>query len=261
MGSGDFGLQFVPVEQLLFGFKPLLKAFQESSIHVWGCVLEGDVRTIEQCNSWLSVDERARATRFIRPEDRHQYILARGGLRKLLSGCTGLDPAAVILQTGPEGKPALGNPGGGLQSVRFNLSHSHGRMLVGIAGQRDVGVDLEQICSKTEIMKLAKRFYAPAEFDAIASHDTSGQSDAFYRHWVAKEAFLKFKGVGLKFPLGQCRVTMALDGGSAGIHWQKGPAEVERGVVKFLPLPEGWVGAVAAEGTDWTVRLGEWMPD
>lgn len=222
-------------------------------------MLEGGARTIERCHSWLSGEERLRATRFIRSEDQQQYILARGGLRLLLSGYTGLDPAAVIMRQGPEGKPGLDDQGIGPQPVRFNLSHSHGRMLVGIAGQRDVGVDLEQICSKTEIMKLAKRFYAPAEFDAIASHDASGQSDAFYRHWVAKEAFLKFKGVGLKFPLGQCRVTMALAGGSAGIHWQKGPAEVERGFVKFLPLPDGWVGAVAAEGSDWAVRLGEWM--
>lgn len=259
MRSGEFGLQFLTVEQILHGAQPLLKAFEEPSIHVWGYVLEGDARTIERCHSWLSGEERLRATRFIRSEDQQQYILARGGLRLLLSSYTGLDPAAVIMRQGPEGKPGLDDQGIGPQPVRFNLSHSHGRMLVGIAGQRDVGVDLEQICGKTEIMKLAKRFYAPAEFDVIASHDTSGQSDAFYRHWVAKEAFLKFKGVGLKFPLGQCRVTMALDGGSAGIHWQKGPAEVERGFVKFLPLPEGWVGAVAAEGSDWAVRLGEWM--
>lgn len=259
MRSGDVGLQFLTVEQILQGAKPLLKAFEEPSIHVWGYVLEGGARTIERCHSWLSGEERLRATRFIRSEDQQQYILARGGLRLLLSSYTGLDPAAVIMRQGPEGKPGLDDQGIGPQPVRFNLSHSHGRMLVGIAGQRDVGVDLEQICSKTEIMKLAKRFYAPAEFDAIASHDASGQSDAFYRHWVAKEAFLKFKGVGLKFPLGQCRVTMALAGGSAGIHWQKGPAEVERGFVKFLPLPDGWVGAVAAEGSDWAVRLGEWM--
>jgi 4'-phosphopantetheinyl transferase len=257
--SGDVGLQFLTVEQILQGAKPLLKAFEEPSIHVWGYVLEGGARTIERCHSWLSGEERLRATRFIRSEDQQQYILARGGLRLLLSSYTGLDPAAVIMRQGPEGKPGLDDQGIGPQPVRFNLSHSHGRMLVGIAGQRDVGVDLEQICSKTEIMKLAKRFYAPAEFDAIASHDASGQSDAFYRHWVAKEAFLKFKGVGLKFPLGQCRVTMALAGGSAGIHWQKGPAEVERGFVKFLPLPDGWVGAVAAEGSDWAVRFGEWM--
>jgi len=258
VSSGDFGLQFLTVEQILQGAKPLLKAFEEPSIHVWGYVLEGDARTIGRCNAWLSGEERLRAARFIRSEDQQQYILARGGLRFLLSSYTGLDPAALLMQQGPEGKPGLDIHGVGPQRVRFNLSHSHGRMLVGIASQRDVGVDLEQIRSKTEIMKLAKRFYAPAEHDAIALQNASGQRDAFYRHWVAKEAFLKFKGVGLKFPLGQCQVTMATDRGSAAIHWQKGPDEEERGFVKFLPLPDGWVGAVAAEGSDWVVRLGEW---
>lgn len=258
MGSRDFGLKFLSVAELMQGAKPLLNAFEEPSVHVWGCVLEGDARIIEQCDSWLSLEERTRATRFIRSEDRHQFILARGGLRILLSGYTGLDPAALVLQPGPEGKPGLGDQWIGPQPVRFNLSHSRGRMLVGIANQRDVGIDLEQIRTGTDVMKLAGRFYAPAELDAITSQDASGQRDAFYRHWVAKEAFLKFKGVGLKFPLGQCRVAMAPNRGGATIHWQKGPAEVERGFVKFLPLPDGWVGAVAAEGSDWAVQLGEW---
>lgn len=259
MKSGDFRLQFLTVEQLLQGAKPLLKAFKESSIQVWGYLLEGDARTIEQCNSWLSGEERLRATRFIRSEDRQQYILARGGLRRLLSSYTGLDPAALLMQQGSDGKPGLAvGQGAGQQLVHFNLSHSHGRMVVGIAHRRDVGVDLEQIRTKTDIMKLARRFYASAELEAIAMQEASGQRDAFYRHWVAKEAFLKFKGVGLQFPLGQCQVTMAADDASAAIDWQKGPAEVECGVVRFLPLLDGWVGAVAAEGTDWSVQLGEW---
>jgi 4'-phosphopantetheinyl transferase len=256
--SRDSGLAFPSVARLIEDAQAVRTAIQEPGIHVWGCLLEGDARAIEQCDSWLSAEERTRNTRFIRPEDRQHYLLARGGLRLLLSCYTGLDPAAVIIQPGPEGKPGLVEQGIGSPPVRFNLSHSHGRMLVGIASQRDVGVDLEQIRSKADILKLARRFYAPAELDAIALHDTSGQRDAFYRHWVAKEAFLKFKGVGLKFPLGQCRVTVAPDRRSAAIDWQKGPEEVERGVVKFLPLPDGWVGAVAAEGSDWAVRLGEW---
>lgn len=261
VGSGDSGLTFLSVSQLLQGARPVVKACLESDVDLWGYVLDGDAKAVEQCGAWLTVEERMRASRFIRPEDQRRYVLARGGLRKLLSGYTGLDPAAVIVQAGPEGKPVLGNQDGGVQPVRFNLSHSHGRMLVGITSRRDVGVDLEQIRAKTDILKLAERFYAPAEFNAIALQDASSRRESFYRHWVAKEAFLKLKGVGLKFPLGQCLVTMASDGANAAVDWHKGQAEIERGVVKFLPLPDGWLGAVAAEGTDWTVRLGEWTFD
>ena len=125
----------------------------------------------------------------------------------------------------------------------------------------DVGVDLEQIRTTTDILKLAERFFSPDELNTIALQDASSQRESFYRHWVAKEAFLKFKGVGLQFPLGQCRVTMVVGNASAAIDWQKGPTDSERGVVKFLPLSDGWVGAVAAEGNDWTVRLGEWTFD
>lgn len=261
VGFRDSGLMFLSVPQLLQSAKPVVKADLEPGVDLWGYLLDGDAQAVEQCGAWLTVEERTRASRFIRPEDQRRYIVGRGGLRKLLSGYTGLDPAAVILQAGPEGKPALGNQAGEAQPVRFNLSHSRGRMLVGITSRGDVGVDLEQIRTGTNIMKLAERFYAPAEFNAIALQDASSRRESFYRHWVAKEAFLKLKGVGLKFPLGQCRVTMASGGASAAIDWQKGPADSERGLVKFLPLPDGWVGAVAAEGNDWTVRLGEWTFD
>ena len=261
VGSRDSGLTFPSVAQVLQGAKPVVNVDHEAGIHVWGYVLEGNARTIAQCESWLSIEERTRAARFIRPEDQRHYILARGGLRHLLSTYTGLDPAAVIIQAGSEGKPALGHRGGAVQPVRFNLSHSHGRMLVGVARQRDVGVDLEQIRAEPDVMKLAERFYAPTERNEIASHDASDQRVSFYRHWAAKEAFLKFKGAGLKFPLGHCQVTMASDSANAMVDWQKGPADSEHGIIKFLPLPDGWVGAVAAEGSDWAVRLGEWTVD
>lgn len=261
MGFRDSGLAFLPVSQLLQGARPVVKADRESGVDVWGYLLDGDSQAIEQCGTWLTVEERTRAARFIRPEDQRRFVLGRGGLRKLLSDYTGLDPAAVILQAGPEGKPALGNQDGGVQPIRFNLSHARERMLIGITSRRNVGVDLEQIRTTTDVLKLAERFYAPDELNAIVSQDASRQREMFYRHWVAKEAFLKFKGVGLKFPLGQCRVTMASGDASAAIDWQKGPADIERGFVKFLPLSDGWVGAVAAEGSDWTVRLGEWTFD
>ena len=141
----DSGVTFLSVPQLLQSAKPVVKADLESGVDVWGYLLDGDAQAIEQCGAWLTLEERTRASRFIRPEDQRRYIVGRGGLRKLLSGYTGLDPAAVIIQVGPEGKPALGNQDGGVLRVRFNLSHSHGRMLVGITSRRDVGVDLEQI--------------------------------------------------------------------------------------------------------------------
>ena len=105
----DSGLTFLSVPQLLQSAKPVVKADLESGVDVWGYLLDGDAQAIEQCGAWLTLEERTRASRFIRPEDQRRYIVGRGGLRKLLSGYTGLDPAAVIIQAGPEGKPALGN--------------------------------------------------------------------------------------------------------------------------------------------------------
>ena len=132
-------------------------------------------------------------------------------------------------------------------------------MVLVLARQREIGIDLEPVRDRSEDLgKLAERFFAPAECEVIVAALPPRRAETFARYWVAKEAFLKYKGIGLQFPLGDCLVTMDADGASATIAWHRDRDDAESGLVRFLPLPEGWVGAVSAQGTDWTVRLGEW---
>ena len=248
-------LEFAAAAKVIGGALPVRQDFRDKELHVWGCQLEGDAETVAAARRWLDDGERQRADRLIRPEEQRRFILAHACQRAILGRYAGCDPAEIVLQPGFHGKPEFLNDGG----IRFNLSHSHGHLLVAVARDRAVGVDLEPVRDRSSDMKkLAERFFAPDEYAAIAAAAPSRRAETFARYWVAKEAFLKYQGIGLQFPLGDCQVLMAADVDRATIAWRRDRDDAESGLVRFLRLPPGWVGAVSAQGTDWTVRFGEW---
>jgi len=165
----------------------------------------------------------------VRPDDGNCYILARGCLRAVLARYTGLGPSALIFQPGATGKPALAAGPDGEERVLFNLSHSHGRMLIAVARQREVGVDLEQIRDGVEVAKLAQRFYSPSECESVTGLPAPAQAAQFFRYWAAKEAFLKCKGVGLQFPLDRCEIMLSPDESTASVNWKLLLAPSNRG--------------------------------
>jgi len=229
-------------------------ALEDRTVHIWGFSLEGSATVLDRFLVWLSEEERARAARFIQREDQARYTLAHGGLRALLARYVGLDPSVLRFQPGATGKPALLDRQGHPHALRFNLSHSHGRMLVAVAQEQDVGIDLEQIRDKVEVVKLAERFYAPAEYQQVLSRTGSDQARQFYRYWVAKEAFLKGQGVGL-LSLQQCEIQTV--GILSRAHAKVLPNSGMRDdwTIQWLNCGIGWQGAVSVGGSEWTVRV------
>ena len=227
---------------------------EDGTIHVWGFSLDASLALVEQCRSWLSEEERGRSARFIRQEDQLRFVLAHGALRAVLARYTGLDPSALTFQLGLTGKPALLDGRTPKHPLQFNLSHSHGRMLMAISNKQDVGVDLEQIRDKVEVAKLAERFYAPAERDRVVSLVGSDQARCFYRYWVAKEAVLKGQAVGLR-SLQQCEILTSDDAPRAEVHLRKGVPMQPGWTIHWLDCGSGWGGAVSAHGRDWAIRI------
>lgn len=245
---------FASVELLTSGDPTGPLALEDRAIHVRGFLLDGSAAAVARCRSWLSEEERARADRFVRPDDRTRYILAHGGLRAVLARYTGLDPSGLAFQVGASGKPALRDGSVLPQPLRFNLSHSHGRMLIAVARDRDVGVDLEQIRDKVEVVKLAERFYAAAEYQEILRFAGAGQAGEFYRYWVAKEAVLKGQGVGLR-ALQQCEILPGEDRSRAVSTVSQDSGLLPGWTVQWVDCGAGWAGAVSAHGSDWAVRV------
>src|SRR3954468_14605840 len=153
-------------------------------VHVWSVDLD---RPAAHLAGALSEDELLRAAAFKVADGRRNFVATRGALRILLGRYLNDDPAALRFTAGPQGKPRLDPP----QELQFNVSHSGGAGLIAVAGT-DVGIDVEKIAPRNDLPGLAKRVFTVSEREAI-----SGEDLAFYRHWVAKEAFVKATGRGV----------------------------------------------------------------
>lgn len=250
-GVGEPFVAFPSVELIATDGWSTPIAIEDLTIHVWGFSLDGSLSFVEQCRSWLSKDECERAARFIRQQDQLQFVLAHAGLRAVLARYIDLDPLSITFQMGVTGKPALAEAIG-QRRIRFNLSHSHGRMLIAVAHDLDVGADLELIRGKTEVVKLAERFYAPLEHARVAGATGMEQAKQFYRYWVAKEAVLKGQAVGL-LPLQQCEILDSKDAPRAQVHVLEGTTMQPGWTVHWLECGLEWAGAVSAHGSDWNI--------
>jgi 4'-phosphopantetheinyl transferase len=251
--AGEPMIEFPSVDRVGVSGWDLPLPLEEQTIHVWGFTLDGETSTLERCHRCLNEEERTRAARFVRCEDQIRYVLAHGSLRALLGRYTGLDAAAVTIQSGPAGKPALAATTDCRQHLRFNLSHSHGRMLVAVASHYEVGVDLEQVRDKVEVVKLAERFYAPSERDRLIGLSGTEQARWFYRYWVAKEAVLKGQSVGLR-SLQQCEILASGAAPRAEVVLSPDTTLQSGWTVHWLECEAGWAAAVSAQGRDWVIR-------
>ncbi|HYK00860.1 MAG TPA: 4'-phosphopantetheinyl transferase superfamily protein [Thermoanaerobaculia bacterium] len=135
----------------------------------------------------LSAEELARANRFRFEPDRVLFATAHAFLRTLLPRYTDSELTFVEME---KGKPELRD-----RSVRFNLSHTRGLVLVGITATADLGVDVERI-DERDLEGLAKRVYTEREISAWKR-----DPEWFFDHWTLKESYIKARGLGLSLDL------------------------------------------------------------
>jgi 4'-phosphopantetheinyl transferase len=168
---------------------PLRPQLTADRVDVWRADLaSGD----DALRVLLSEDERERAARYVRTEDGDRWAHARGVLRALLGRYTDADPRAVGFAEGPHGKPQLAG-----YDIRFNLSHSGDVLLVAVALDRELGVDVELPRRSTDHVAIARRILGDAEAERLAGLDEPVREREFLRAWVRWEAVLKCRGTGI----------------------------------------------------------------
>ncbi|NOS76362.1 MAG: 4'-phosphopantetheinyl transferase superfamily protein [Nitrospira sp.] len=224
-----------------------------STIDIWPLTLTGEDTEYGRCLDWLDQQERERASRFLRRQDRERYVLAHGGLRFILGLYLGLAPARIEFSSTATGKPTVAGLRPEHAALTFNLSHAHGNAMVAIAQGREVGVDLELIREDVEALKLAERFFSDREQQHVRSTAPESRSREFFHYWVAKEAVLKAEGVGLA-SLQACEIDWSSGSDRDGVPVRLGEYSQQPWVVRTLDCGPGWVGAVAAHGADWTIN-------
>jgi 4'-phosphopantetheinyl transferase len=142
----------------------------------------------------LNPEERARRDRFRLAADRHRALLGRGVLRLILGSWLGCDPASLVFQLGPHGKPALVEAGRAVP--QFNLAHSGELILLGFHATSPVGVDVEQHRPGLAWEPLARRVLPPAECQLLEQLPPERRLGAFLDAWCRLEARLKARGEG-----------------------------------------------------------------
>jgi len=256
MADGHLGtaeLNFRSAETLVdaLGHRPM--EVEPRIVHLWGVGLEASRSRVDQFRRWLSDDERIRAARFVRETDGRQYLIAHASVRAVLARYLGCRPERIAYGRETGGKPVLNSAPVEGAGITFNLSHSHGRMVLAVARDVPVGTDVELVRQDVDVTSLAKRFYSPVESARLCRLSPDERRQEFYRCWVAKEAVLKGQGIGLP-SLHECEIVPEPTANRASINLISGSTLFPDWQVRWLALEAGWVGAVARRGTDWTVR-------
>ena len=246
IGDSSVLISFQPVEHLTDTKWEGLSPLAMNVIHIWGIELDGSPHCRDQCARWLNEAEQHKAMRMVREEDRRRYVLAHGGLRAVLSRYLGIGPDRVELSCSEAGKPSLVREFRGRPAITFNMSHAQGRALIAVSKGQEVGVDLERIRFDVEVGKLSERYFTPSEHTAVMQSPHEQRATRFFRYWVAKEAVLKARGVGIR-GLGQCEIVFEIDGFGAEVSSPPDSPAQNNLRVCLLSCDEGWEAAVAAQ--------------
>lgn len=186
---------------------------EENTIHLWqidlaalGSQLTGFV---EQCRGLLSEAEQQRAEKFATPVLQQRYILSHAALRDILAGYLGVEAPELQFESQAAGKPHLSARLYGCVPLQFNLSHSRGCAMLSVCLNAEIGVDAEAISREIDSLAIAKRYFAPSEYQALQQAPVAELNQRFVRLWTAKEAFVKGVGHGIGYDLSSFQVDLA----------------------------------------------------
>ena len=247
--TGD-GLWCLPPEDL---------TLSEREIHVWRARLDPASVSIPAFRKTLTPDELARAERYRFPNGRDRFVICRAALRAILGLYLRVHPGHLRFSANSYGKPVLAGVHRS-SALRFNVSHSGDLALLAVGCAREVGVDLERLRPGRagERMRLAERFFSPAEAAGLRALPEDERDDAFLVCWTRKEAYIKAVGRGLSLPLSMFEVTVSPKAAAALQRTAWNPQDASRWLLRDLNPGPGYVGTIAVEGGGWRLRHWQW---
>jgi 4'-phosphopantetheinyl transferase len=233
---------------------------EEGDVHVWGASLRQPASVLEGMRRTLSGDEMERAERFHFLKDRTAFVISRGLLRKLAGLYLCAPPDELRFAYTPYGKPYLSGPFAD-SPLRFNLSHSHELVLYAFAADIEVGVDVEYLRPEFAGEEIARRFFSPREVESLGALPVGQRTEAFFKCWTRKEAFIKAIGEGLSFPLDQFDVTLAPGEPASLLSVRNDARGAARWSMSDVSPEPGYAAALVTEGRGRRVRCWRWQAD
>jgi 4'-phosphopantetheinyl transferase len=211
---------------------PAVTGLPAGVVDAWCVPLRPESATLARFRTLLSDDERAQVAR--RRVAGPAWGAVRGALRAVLGHYLGVPPAALEFTRAALGKPRLA----GREAPLFNVAWREDLALIGVASDREVGVDLEREREDADVATLARDHLSLIDQAAIVHAPAERRRTVFFEAWARHEARRKLHGLALEDPLPD------LDESSVVI-------------VRAVNVPAGWAAAVAAEGSTWRVRRRE----
>ena len=236
---------------------PTSLALRPDEVHVWWISLDLSAPRLDALDGILSPDERVRADRFHFRRDRDRFVAGRATLREILGGYLERDPVSLAFSLGPWGKPAL-SVRSDSEDLDFNLAHSAGLGVLAVTRGRAIGVDVEAVRRDFELEEIAERFFSSSEVAVFRGLPPEQRAEAFFACWTRKEAYIKARGEGLSIPLGRFSVAFAPGKTPALLECELDSGEVRRWRFEDLRPGAGFAGALAVEGSGWSLHCSEW---
>ena len=217
------------------------------TVSIWTCVTHHYKYYIDLMDKTLSRDERERAARFRRQEDRDRYVLSRLVIRKICADWFAVPASELDFGVTALGRPFLKQAGHLREpQIDFNLSHSGDCTIVAWSPGQRVGVDIERRVTSEALnfTLLAEKAFSPHERGMLARIEPHQLALTFYKIWARKEALLKAEGCGLSAPMSSFSVVTKHDRefnwakeivyGSPGSAWTVVELATTRGYVAAL---------------------------
>lgn len=153
-------------------------------------------------DDWQLLDshEKTRAENFLNPLLQQRYITVRGRLRTILAQYLNVSPESIRIEKAAHGKPYLVD----YPELAFNLSHTNDVMVVAVAKNCQLGVDIEHCKPRASLAALVQKCFSDEEAAYWQQLPDAQQQQAFYQFWTRKEAFVKATGFGIALGLREC---------------------------------------------------------
>jgi 4'-phosphopantetheinyl transferase len=214
-------------------------------VAIWIFRVDEPEARIETLAGWLSPDEKSRAARFHRPEDRRRFVVCRGFLREIMGERLNVSPRNVAIRVGPQGQPSLE---GGERPSRpaFNVAHSGQLGCIAVRDAGRVGIDIECARQLNNLDRMIEMVLSRRERRAWEEHPDPLRQALFFRYWTLKESLAKATGWGLHLPLSEIEFALEPAVGLIGLPAalaDPGPFHVQE-----LTVPDGYCGALAVDG-------------
>jgi 4'-phosphopantetheinyl transferase len=229
----------------------------DRDVHVWKASLDVGPLCVGRFAEILSEDERARALRFVFAPDRDRFITCRGILRALLGRYLRVAPDSLRFTYNAYGKPVL-STGCGREAYRFNVSHVQGMALYGVTIGREIGIDVERVRPDVVSDQIADQCFSRRELAAFRGLSPAGRVEGFFRGWTRKEAFVKARGEGFAYPLGEFDVSLGPTESAALLSTPRDPLETSRWSLEEVLAGPDYIAAIAVEGRGWRLRRWQW---